>query len=160
MSKNTTIIGVVVVIIVIILGAWWVWSQNQATSNEANTTSNQNNTTPVVEIETTPVPKIHEIVYSDSGYSPSAVIIKVGDTVSFKNNSAKGMWPASAMHPTHMIYSGTNLQAHCPDAENNDFDACQSIAAGQSWSFTFTKIGEWGFHDHLTANNFGKITVE
>lgn len=151
MNKNTIIIGIVAVVI-IILGAWWVFSQNAvAPTNQIETVNDQEQQTP---------PKTYEIIYSDSGYSPSALTVKVGDTVSFKNNSSVGMWPASAMHPAHTVYSGTSLQDHCPDLENDDFDACQSIAAGQSWSFTFMKTGAWGFHDHITTGKFGKITVE
>lgn len=160
MNKNSIILGGVAVIIVI-LAAWWVFSQNaSAPTTQTETVNNQEQQTPVVVENTTPAPKTYEIAFTDSGYVPSALTIKVGDTVVFKNMTTGGMWPASAMHPTHMLYGGTSLQDHCPDIENNDFDACKSIAAGQSWSFTFTKAGAWGFHDHLKLGNFGKITVE
>ena len=84
--------------------------------------------------------------YTDAGFSPANLTVKVGDTVTFKNQSSADMWVASAMHPTHSVYNGTTLQQHCPDPENNDFDQCQSGGAGTSWSFTFTKAGSFGYH--------------
>jgi plastocyanin len=94
------------------------------------------------------------ISYTDSGYSPSTVSINKADSVIFVNNSTKEMWPASAMHPSHNVY---------PEAGGclgSKFDACAKIAVGQSWSFQFNQVGAWGFHDHLTPNFFGKITVQ
>ncbi len=102
----------------------------------------------------------HEIVYTDAGYAPSSVNIKVGDVVVFKNQSLGDSWVGSVMHPTHMAYSGTDLKTHCPDADNNDFDQCVSGAPKTSWSFTFTKAGSWGYHNHVNVKHFGKITVE
>ena len=83
----------------------------------------------------------------------------MGDMVVFKNQSSAKMWVASAMHPTHIVYGGTSLQAHCPDNENNAFDQCQSNSSGESWEFTFNKSGEWGYHNHSSAQHFGKIIV-
>lgn len=100
------------------------------------------------------------IAYSDTGYSPSLLTIKTGDTVTFKNQSAQNMWTASAMHPAHILYSGTSLSEHCPDVANTSFDACKGIPLGDSWSFTFTKVGAWPYHDHLHPTLFGKIVVE
>jgi len=80
--------------------------------------------------------------------------------VTFVNQSSNSFWPASALHPTHTVYSGTSLEEHCPDAANESFDACGPIAAGSSWSFTFNKSGSWNYHDHLNASHFGKIVVE
>jgi len=70
------------------------------------------------------------------------------------------MWPASAMHPTHTVYSGTSLVQHCPDEEKVAFDACQGIEPGDSWTFTFKKDGNWKYHDHIAPSFFGSITVE
>lgn len=108
------------------------------------------------------VPTVNEnvITYTDTGYSPNTITIKNGETIIFKNQSSKSMWPASAMHPSHRLYSGTSLDEHCPDKTNSTFDACTGILPGGSWSFKFDKNGSWGFHDHLDSKNFGKITAE
>ncbi|MDQ3065134.1 MAG: hypothetical protein M3Q36_02585 [bacterium] len=55
------------------------------------------------------------------------------------------MEPASDEHPSHKIYS--------------EFDSNGDVAPGGSYSFTFNKIGEWGYHDHDRAGCTGVITV-
>lgn len=89
---------------------------------------------------------VHEISFNGTAYSPAQITIKNGDIVVFKNNSDKDFWPASAMHPDHLIYP--------------EFDADKGIAPGGTYEFKFTKTGAWGFHDHLTPSAFGRITVE
>lgn len=89
---------------------------------------------------------VHEISFNGTAYSPAQVTIKNGDIVVFKNDSDKDFWPASAMHPDHLIYP--------------EFDADKGIAPGGKYEFKFTKTGAWGFHDHLTPTAFGRITVE
>lgn len=100
------------------------------------------------------------VIYGDAGYSPKSLTIKKGETVTWINQSSKSMWPASAMHPSHRVYSGTSLEEHCPDIQGTAFDACTGILPGGSWSFTFEKTGTWNYHDHLTPNFFGTIVVE
>jgi plastocyanin len=102
----------------------------------------------------------HVITYTDSGYAPKSLTVKKGDTVVYKNNSAKNMWPATAKHPAHEVYSGTTLAQHCPDAAGTAFDACKGIAPGASWSFVFNKTGTWFYHDHLTPTLFGSVEVQ
>jgi plastocyanin len=97
------------------------------------------------------------VTYTGAGFSPSAVTISRGQSVRFVNESAGNMWVASAMHPTHIVYSGTNLDAHCPDTIGEAFDQCES---GDEYAFTFMKAGEWGYHDHINPSAFGKIIVE
>jgi len=100
----------------------------------------------------------HVIVYSDSGYSPSNLTIKQGDVVIFKNESSSGMWTASAIHPTHTVYPGTDIK-NC-GVQEGMFDSCQSFLGGQEWPFVFNEVGEWGYHNHVRASHFGKIIVE
>ena len=86
------------------------------------------------------------IIRNNEGYEPADVSVRVGDTVMFKNDSDSFHWPASNVHPTHSIYS--------------DFDPREPVAPGDTWSFTFTRAGTWGFHDHIRANLTGRIVVE
>ena len=89
---------------------------------------------------------VHEISFNGTAYSPATIEIKNGDIVVFKNESDKKFWPASAMHPDHLIYP--------------EFDPKKGIEAGGTWQFKFTKVGKWGFHDHLTPTAYGSITVK
>lgn len=100
------------------------------------------------------------ITYTESGFSPAPLSVAQGTTVTFVNESGRDVWPASAIHPTHTVYDGTSLSEHCPDLSGIAFDVCGGIAPGGSWSFTFTKAGEWTYHDHLNPRNFGKVIVQ
>ncbi len=100
------------------------------------------------------------IVFTDSGFSPAALTVRVGDTVVFENQSSVDFWPASAMHPTHKVYPGSDIEKCGTAEEAGIFDACRAIPAGGSWSFTFGEAGNWNYHNHLNAGNFGKIIVE
>lgn len=109
--------------------------------------------------QTTPIsqtPKAEEkiITYTDTGYSPSSLQIKVGDTVIFKNESSQSMWTASAMHPSHESYPTTG------GCLGSTFDACKGIQPGDKWSFKFDIAGNWKYHDHLNPKNFGAIIVQ
>jgi len=154
MNKTITII---IVIVIIALGGYFLLK-----SEDAQTP----NTAPVAETPSTPsgtgeTPIAAKVVtYTDEGYSPSPLTIKVGETVDFQNKSEQNMWTASGMHPTHSAYSGTTLSEHCPDQTNTAFDSCRAIPPGSSWLFTFTKVGAWGYHDHLHPTLFGRIVVE
>lgn len=117
-------------------------------------------TTPTAASPESPPADQNTIIYTDSGYSPNTLTVKTGTTVIFKNESSKSMWPASATHPSHRVYSGTSLDKHCPDISGTAFDACAGILPGNFWSFRFDKIGEWKYHNHLSPSYFGAITVE
>ncbi|MBI2145600.1 hypothetical protein HYU18_04750 [Candidatus Woesearchaeota archaeon] len=91
------------------------------------------------------------------GFSPAAVKINAGDTVTWINKDSVAHWPASAQHPTHTVY---------PEAGGcigSRFDACRGLAEGESFSFTFNREGEWKYHDHVNcctdSRFFGTVIV-
>ena len=86
------------------------------------------------------------ISYSDSGFSPSNVTVKKGETLKFKNDSTGNMWIASNGHPVHSDYPG--------------FDAGRSYNPGESYVFTFDRSGSWNYHNHLNPGRSGTIIVE
>lgn len=166
MNKNL-VIGVIV-IIVLALAGFWLFGFSSLMAPTVKVVENDN-TVPADAMDdldnpmaqsNPAIPPPHEVVYTNAGYAPSSLTIKVGDTVIFKNQSSGNVWTGSAMHPAHMVYSGTALKDHCPDLENDDFDQCQNAGPNTSWSFTFTKAGTWGYHNHAQATYFGKIIVE
>lgn len=93
------------------------------------------------------------------GFEPKALTIRKGTKVIFKNEDSTERWPASAMHPTHTRYPGSGIEKCDTPEEKNIFDACRGIAPGKEYSFVFTEVGEWSYHDHLNPSQFGKITV-
>ena len=127
---NKSVLGVLAVAIIILLGGFFLSKNNQSPATTTSTDSAESSV----------------VIYSNSGYSPANLIVKVGDTVNFKNQSGKSMWVASAPHPTHTDYP--------------EFDAKKGVAMGESYMFTFTKTGTWRYHDHLNPTSFGAIVVE
>lgn len=100
------------------------------------------------------------IIYTDAGFEPGTITVSQGDTVVWQNNSSVQMWVASAIHPTHTAYPGSNIEKCGTTEEGNFFDQCGAVSAGSEYSFTFDQEGEWGFHNHLNANHTGTVIVE
>lgn len=88
-------------------------------------------------------PAIVSVQYSNGAFSPKTVEIKVGDKVTFVNQTGDRMWVASDPHPSHTIFP--------------DFD---QLTSGSSYSFVFTKKGTWNYHNHLSAGAKGAIIVK
>ena len=98
------------------------------------------------ELEKT-TPEKETVVYADNGFSPASLTIRVGDTVRFFNSTLPGsLWVASNPHPSH-----TNLAG---------FDAGRPYQGGETYSFTFTQVGTWKYHNHLNPSQLGEIIVE
>lgn len=87
----------------------------------------------------------HVIELRETGFFPEELVVNQGDTVTFTTSLGKPFWPASNLHPSHTIYS--------------KFDPREPIAPEESWSFRFTKEGEWKYHDHLIPSFTGIISV-
>lgn len=85
------------------------------------------------------------IVYDGTSFTPNTVTIVQGQTITFENNSTEAFWPASNLHPSHRVWS--------------KFDPKKPIAAGDSWSFTFTKAGNWEYHNHVRPEHGGIVQV-
>ena len=102
----------------------------------------------------------HVVVYSDGGYAPKELTIKKGEKVTFRNESARETWPASAMHPSHTLYPGSSIQKCETEEMTRVFDACMGLKQGEEWSFEFQEVGTWNYHDHKHAEHWGTIIVE
>ncbi|OGZ73403.1 MAG: hypothetical protein A2908_02415 [Candidatus Staskawiczbacteria bacterium RIFCSPLOWO2_01_FULL_38_12b] len=164
---NKTII-VILILVVIALGGYFLLRtpEVQAPGDEVSETPTLEtpapNNTETPEMIVTPTPSTDDsssvsqniVTYSDTGYSPSTLNVKVGDAVTFKNSSSLSMWTASAQHPTHAVYPTTG------GCFGSTFDACKGVLPGESWSFKFDQAGNWKYHDHLKPSVFGTIVVK
>jgi plastocyanin len=131
------------VFIVILLVVIFIIYSN---SNKVNSpTQDANNNTDIPMRNESAMDTITEISYTDSGFSPSNINIALNETVKFTNNSTKKMWVASDPHPAHTIYP--------------EFDAKKAMDSGESYTFTFTKLGSWGFHNHFNPEDKGTVVV-
>lgn len=139
MKTSYILIGIVLVVVAV--GGVMMFRDN----NEPQTSSPQSSL---------------EVMYGDGGYSPGELKIKKGEAVTFKNESSQPMWTASAIHPTHGVYPGTSI-AKCSSVPMGEmFDSCAGTSVGSTWMFQFNEAGEWGYHNHLRPNHWGKVIVE
>ena len=153
-------VGIIIVILIIAGLGWYFYGQNMGQVTTPNPTPTPTPQTPTPPPTTTPPggtgvnvdgsvtvgAKTVDVSITASGFSPSQVTIKAGDTVKFTNKDTRKRWPASGAHPTHLI---------CPG-----FDAVGGIDTNETYSFKFEKKGECPMHDHLIPTHTGKITVE
>lgn len=156
---NKTAVSIIAIIVVI--GGGWYMLRGTPVSAPETPTADQTpvTTTATTNTTTTTTSTGVTIVYTDQGFSPNSVTIPLGTAVTFVNQSSKTMWVASAAHPTHMVYSGTNVSQHCPDTTNTAFDECQADVPGATFTFTFTKVGTWGYHNHGAPGDKGSVIV-
>jgi plastocyanin len=85
------------------------------------------------------------ITYTDTGFAPEPITVTKGTTVTFVNESNRGMWVASAMHPTHQLLPG--------------FDQLSAATKGSTYEYTFIKVGTWKYHNHVNPADTGSIIV-
>lgn len=90
-------------------------------------------------------PRTLAVEYKDNKFIPSEVKIKKGDIVIWVNKSDAITWPASGPHPTHSGYSS--------------FDSLRGLNTGESYSFTFDRVGSWKYHNHLNPSATGVVLV-
>lgn len=83
---------------------------------------------------------------TSSGFAAPKVTVRLGGTVTWKNDDTQPHWPASDPHPDHTALPG--------------LDALIGLAPGKSYSYTFTKSGTFTYHDHLQSSTRGTVVVE
>ena len=101
----------------------------------------------------------HRIRITSSGFIPKEVSVERGEAVTFVNEDDAEHWPASNLHPTHTVYPNSDIRKCGTKDGDSMFDSCRGLKRGESYTFTFTEIGTWRFHDHLHANLGGTIVV-
>lgn len=134
--KKIAVIGVVLGSLVFLGGC--AKSTSQPVSTPESTVSSALSVTPIVSASV--------IKYTDNGFDPKTITVKAGSPVTFVNESSKQMWVASNPHPVHTDLTG--------------FDMKKGVAQGGTYTFTFTKAGNWGFHDHLNPSDTGVVVAE
>ena len=177
MTTNQTV-GIVIAAIIIIAGAWYLFTPHDTAApgtatattttddmGAMNTTGTANGTTVTTSTTTTTTAIPGQpltVTYTKNGFNPSSFSVQVGTTVTWVNNSTQQLEVAVDPHPTHTSYDGTTRAEHCvanAPVSSTTFDECVPINPGESWSFTFTKVGSWGYHNHLLPNDTGTVTV-
>lgn len=115
-----------------------------ATTTSSTTTAPK----PAVKKTTTPaVPKVsaYTISYTDTGFSPTVIEVKLGSTITFVNNSSRELSIAS----TDIGGFGVTL-----------LNQKGSINRGGTFKVTFTGTGTWNYMNRLWQRDGGNIIVK
>jgi len=135
--------AVIAVVVIALLGIGaFALSQNKdsssansgATTKSSSSSSNPDQTN-----------SANTITYSNSGFSPSTLTVKAGDTVTIKNTSSRPVEYDSDPHPTHTDDPELNIG---------------TVAPGSSDSFKVTEKGAHKYHNHLNPSDTGTLIVE
>lgn len=118
-------------------------SNTASQSSTTNQSSQQSGTTP--DTSTNPAAEQVTITYSNDGFSPNSVTVKKGGTVTINNTSDHSVQFSSDPHPSHTGNSELNETV---------------LAAGKTQSFTVTRTGTFGYHNHLDDTEGGTIIVQ
>jgi plastocyanin len=150
-----------IVIVLVVFAAYWILGKDTIPSDQgAETETKMEDGLDETSVEDGKSKEDFTVIYTDNGYTPKELTVEVGSTVIFKNESSSPSWPASAMHPTHKSYPGSDIKKCGTSEADMIFDACRAIASGESWSFTFDEAGQWSYHDHLNSSKWGKVIVK
>lgn len=141
--KSKLLIGIVLIVIGVALLGWALMGRKaDAPASEPAT---NNTATAQTEAENTDEPAATATIsFTNDGFSPQELEVKVGTVVTVRNDSNTRVQFSSDDHPTHTINQGMNLPVLNP---------------GESDTFTADEVGEWGFHDHLDDSHTGVLVV-
>jgi hypothetical protein len=134
MPKRSVYIISVLIVAVIAAGVWFfVKDRNMApieTRSPAETVDD--------------LPRGVDIVYTGFSFTPDDIAVASGATVTIINESSEELEFVSDPHPSTDANPELNIG---------------TIASGQSKSFTITRKGAWGYHNHLSPLKRGRVTV-
>jgi plastocyanin len=161
-NKNSTLGVVALIILVIALGIYLRWyaslGQNPAvvTTETATTTasiSSESTTTPPAAPKASQAPYrplvakdgSYLIYYTDKGFYPASITVKVGKSVRFINTSNKAMRIFPTL-PDDRIYG--QLHQGKTVGKNGTFD------------YAFSQKGVWGYYNENNKSDHGVIIVD
>lgn len=151
---KTSLISISIGIIIIVVVAWFALQRDDGSSVVfAPTATPSVRVSPSGLLQIAPSPEASPAVASvatvsitDEKIIPATIIVKTGTKVTFVNNGQALHWIASDPHPVHSGLVG--------------LDTLKGISTGETYSFTFTKAGTFGIHDHLHTQLTGTIIVQ
>lgn len=141
--KKPGLIVAIIVVVIALAGSVYLLTQRDSSnsSTEGVTTDTSSSSSSTQSAPTAPI----LIRYSNSGFTPVKVTVKAGTRITVVNNSSNPLSFNSDPHPEHTGNSELNVG---------------EIGNGDEKTFAVTKVGEWGFHNHLNPDDKGTIVVQ
>lgn len=163
--STKVLLGLIVLLAGILVG-WFIINGNPVSKNTTQTIVEESSTPPITPFATiTAAPLLPSgstssgqtiekgggnervvVVYTDSGFSPSPLTIQKGETVTFTNESNRGMWVASDVYPTNQLLPG--------------FDQLSTVPKAGIYEYTFVKVGMWKYHNQVNHTDEGIVIVK
>lgn len=141
--NNKMIIGVIVLIV--LAGGSYLLLNKDSTPAATSTPETSSSKTSTPGTDTTTQTASATITYSNDGFSPGSTTVKSGDTIAIKNTSSNDLQLDSDPHPEHTGNTELNVGVVNPS---------------QTKTFTVTKTGTFGIHNHLSTSNTATIIVQ
>jgi len=134
---NKGVLIVVLIILVVAVGGMltWYFTKEKPASTNINNSAN---------LEILMPPK-NTVWIINGNFTPAVLTVGVGDRITWVNRDSYKRKVASDPHPT----GATLPELVSSELNHND-----------SFSFSFTSSGEWGYHDYLNPIKKGKIVVQ
>ena len=148
MQKGNKAVTIVIAVALVLAGAGvaaFLFMSNKSAAPQATDETETTTTTETPTNNPTSEVAGATITYTDNGFEPTSLTVKAGTVVKIENKSSNPLQFSSDNHPTHTKDPELNLA---------------TIDPGKSATFTPTKTGTWGFHNHLNAGDIGTLTVE
>lgn len=158
MKKNTILILTSAIILIAVFSLYF--TQNKTSESASNSNQINSQTTPSIPASDNNEPSLNTIEMSSTGFSPSTLTIKQGESVIFKAVDSSNRWPATDIHPSHKLYPGSDISKCGTQEQSTTFDSCGTISEGSTYEFTFNEKGTWRYHDHKQPSKTGTIIVE
>lgn len=139
--------AVIVIVVIAVLGAIGAAvvlkdDDNKGTNTSTqNQTQSQNTNTDSTETESqAPVSATDEVEIENFAFSPSSITIKKGTKVTWTNKDST----------SHTV---------TPDQPGGGFTGSDLLAKDETYSFTFTEVGEYKYHCQPHPQMTGSVTV-
>ncbi len=151
MNRKALITTIIIVLALLGVGAYALTRNSDKDNTAATSNTTSTDTTAPSSDQSNPSnsgetkPATATITYTNNGFSPATLTVKVGTVITIKNDSSMQLQFDSNPHP-----------AHTDDPELN----VGSVAPGSSGTFTVTTTGTHGYHNHLNSSDTGTIVVQ
>jgi hypothetical protein len=144
---------IVIGIIVVLASGYFIFlgNKNSSSSNPSSSSKSDSNTSDTTSQNASNCSGAPEaantatITYTSSGFTPDLVSLKAGGKLTIKNSSGKDLMFSSDPHPVH--------------TDNKELNVGQ-VSDGSEQTVTLNTTGCFGYHNHFSSSDGGKILVK